>query len=240
MTLEKYNIAGFHLEASCALDQEQQRALVEMVRDADWYLTAPERQAHLAGRGKLIRRKIEQLGNLIAKRYVRGGLLHLVNADLFLRYGAVRSAREFAMLQLVRSIGVNAPVPIASIWEGARLYRAWLIMQEIKGEETLAAVSLCDEDRALNALDLFVKQLGLLIHHGILHVDLHPGNVLVDCDNQVYVIDFDKSRRFKGDQRDLREYYLRRWRRAVIKHKLPAFVSERICLALRIHSDGSR
>ena len=236
MTLQKYDTAGFHLESSCPLDQAQQSALIEMVRDADWYLTAPERQAHLAGRGKLIRREVDRLGSLVAKRYVRGGLLHLVNADLFLRYGAVRSAREFAMLELARSIGVSAPLPIASIWEGARLYRAWLVMQEIKGEETLAAVSLYDEERAMGALDRFVKQLGLLVEHRILHVDLHPGNVLIDSENLVYVIDFDKSRRFKGDQRDLREYYLRRWRRAVIKHKLPAFVSERVCLALRIHS----
>ena len=238
MTTHNYDLSGFHLESARALDPQQQAALVEMVRDSDWYLTAPERQAHLAGRGKLIRREIERLGSVIAKRYVRGGLLHFVNADLFLRYGAVRSAREFAMLELASSIGVNAPKPIASIWEGARLYRAWLVMQEIKGEETLAAVSLQNEERALQALDKFVKQLALLIQHRILHVDLHPGNVLLDSENVVYVIDFDKSRRFKGNLKDLREYYLRRWRRAVIKHKLPAFVSERICLALRMHLEA--
>lgn len=236
MIAHKYDRSGFHLESRQDLSIEQQAALVEMVRDADWYLTAPERQAHLAGRGKLIRRNLSGLGDVIAKRYVRGGLLHFVNADLFLRYGAVRSAREFTMLELAREIGVNAPSPIASIWEGARLYRAWLVMQEIRGEETLAAVSVQDEARAIRALDQFVNQLDLLVKNRILHVDLHPGNVLLDEADNLYVIDFDKSRRFKGELKVLREYYLRRWRRAVIKHKLPAFVSERICLALRMHS----
>jgi 3-deoxy-D-manno-octulosonic acid kinase len=78
-----------------------------------------------------------------------------------------------------------------------------------------------------------MKQLYLLIEEGIYHVDLHPGNVLVDNNHNVYVIDFDKARCWTGPKNELRDLYLHRWRRAVIKHNLPETLSEIACLHLR-------
>jgi aminoglycoside phosphotransferase (APT) family kinase protein len=106
----------------------------------------------------------------------------------------------------------------------------------------------------------------MLILNGIKHVDLHPGNVLVDGTGQVFLLDFDKAFFILNDEnspfllslkeqahapdsqnmlssreimrevlflRRLRDFYLRRWRRAVIKHGLPDYVSETMCLRLR-------
>lgn len=55
----------------------------------------------------------------------------------------------------------------------------------------------------------------------IYHKDLHPGNVLVDENNDIYIIDFDKAGVFRGDKRVLLKKYMERWGRAVTKHSLP-------------------
>jgi predicted Ser/Thr protein kinase len=56
-------------------------------------------------------------------------------------------------------------------------------------------------------------------------VDLHPGNVLVTPENRLYLIDFDKARTTPVNRRRLREKYIRRWQRAVLKYRLPAFLN---------------
>jgi hypothetical protein len=56
----------------------------------------------------------------------------------------------------------------------------------------------------------------------------------------VHVVDFDNARPFDGSERDLRDQYLRRWRRAVIKHNLPETLSELMAMELRqVAAQGS-
>ena len=71
-----------------------------------------------------------------------------------------------------------------------------------------------------------IKQVSILIKNKILHVDLHPGNVIVGNQNQVYLLDFDKASIFPGEKNALRSRYLRRWNRAIQKHGLPEILSE--------------
>ena len=71
-----------------------------------------------------------------------------------------------------------------------------------------------------------IKQVSMLIKNNILHADLHPGNVIVDNQNQVYLLDFDKGGVFPGDKNALKTRYLRRWNRAIQKHGLPEMLSE--------------
>ncbi len=71
-----------------------------------------------------------------------------------------------------------------------------------------------------------IEQISKLIQHHILHIDLHPGNVIVDKDERVFIIDFDKGRRFSGSQNKLSNLYLRRWQRAVSKHRLPVMLTD--------------
>ena len=56
---------------------------------------------------------------------------------------------------------------------------------------------------------------------------------MLDDEGKVYVLDFDKAVRFSGNKNALRDKYVCRWRRAVIKHKLPETLSELMCIGLR-------
>jgi 3-deoxy-D-manno-octulosonic acid kinase len=52
-------------------------------------------------------------------------------------------------------------------------------------------------------------------------VDLHPGNILLDGNNTIFIIDFDKAYRYSKSKTQLARAYQNRWTRAVHKYKLP-------------------
>ena len=114
-------------------------------------------------------------------------------------------------------------------------------MEEITDSRNLAEVSRSDKAEDADILHEAMMKLGeqvlSLIAHKIFHVDLHPGNVLVQKGGRVSIVDFDKAREFKGSAERLRELYLRRWRRAVIKHKLSPVLTEVMSLTLRSYHE---
>jgi 3-deoxy-D-manno-octulosonic acid kinase len=77
-----------------------------------------------------------------------------------------------------------------------------------------------------------IEQVSILIKNSILHVDLHPGNVIVDNQDRVYILDFDKGDIFSGNINKLKSRYLSRWNRAIQKHQLPEMLIELMCSAL--------
>ena len=83
-----------------------------------------------------------------------------------------------------------------------------------------------DEQKAGTAMESVIDQISALIQNAILHVDLHPGNVLVDAVGKIYLLDFDKGSIYHGTRQTLRNRYFTRWRRAVNKHGLPKVLTE--------------
>lgn len=187
----------------------------------------------LGGRVSVSREDLEGVGPVVVKHYSRGGLVRHIVKRYYVRWGPTRSESEFRLLERVRALGVNAPEPIAHASDGALFYRAWLVTREIQGHRTLAEIARQDEDLAARLVDDVARQIGILIKSGIFHVDLHPGNVLVDREGRVFIVDFDKAD--EAGKPNLRDQYIVRWRRAVIKHHLPDLLSEAISLRLRCH-----
>ncbi len=181
----------------------------------------------------IIRANIPGIGAVVVKHYHRGGWLRFLITSNYLRNGLARSQREYDILREVQRLGVSVPTALAYASKGRLFYKAWLVTKEIPNSMSLAELSLRDAGRAEQAIDQLMKQLYRLIEQGIYHVDLHPGNVLVDADGAVYIIDFDKAKLWPRKKNELRDRYLYRWRRAVIKHNLPEILSEVACLHLR-------
>jgi 3-deoxy-D-manno-octulosonic acid kinase len=213
-------------------DEQATKIVQELLSKID----APEPRV-LGGRGKTLLIDVPGVGRLFLKRYSHGGMLRKLTAGHFLCLGELRSKVEFEMLELVRSLGVNAPKPIAFVQKGATVYSTWLLMEELCDTRSIVEIGEGEGDALPRALDGLSEQLRILIKHRIFHVDLHPGNVLVGEGDRVYIIDFDKACYFKGTQHALRELYLRRWRRAVIKHKLSPLLSEMMSLTLRSYGE---
>ena len=195
-------------------------------------LTTPT-DSPLCGRTSVITDKLEGVGRVVVKHYTRGGIIRYLVKKRYLKWGKTRCQLEYEMLRKAMNLGVSVPEPIAYAYQGALLYKAWLITREIKQQQTLAELSCSDEERARIAMKELVVQVTTLINNNIHHADLHPGNVLVDSSDRVFILDFDKACVSRGDRNKLRDKYLMRWRRSVTKHWLPDMLSEMISTGLR-------
>ena len=180
----------------------------------------------LGGRGTLILANIEGLGSVAIKSYRRGGWISYLMKRRYLKLGKTRAQLEFEFLQYIRNLGIHAPEPVAYAHSGHIIYKAWLVSRAIKQSITLALLSLKDERRSRQVMKSVIEQILLLIQNGILHVDLHPGNIVIDGDNQIFLVDFDKGKIYQGNREKLKNRYLSRWQRAVNKHGLPNMLNE--------------
>lgn len=236
--IKERQFRGYTFGSRLPLEDEQMEALLRLIegRSGGAYPSSQEvTHPHnvLGGRGIVYGGGIEGLGDVVLKGYLRGGWLKLLVADRHLRIGAGRSRHEFEILETVRTLGVNAPEPLVFIEKGGLLYNAWLVTREIAEAKSLIDIAKRDGARGLRLLESLSHQMGTLIQNRIYHVDLHPGNAVVSKDDAVFIVDFDKAIQYIGSRNELRDRYLRRWRRAVIKHGLPELLSEGVCLNLR-------
>jgi len=140
--------------------------------------------------------------------------------------GKTRGQREFELLDLAGSSGIHVPQPVAYAYRGRLFYAAWLVTRSIREPVTLARLSQQDVEEARQVVPAAAEQIGLLIKNKILHVDLHPGNVVIDDSRQVYLLDFDKGRVFRGSREKLKDRYIARWQRAVVNHRLPEILND--------------
>ena len=180
----------------------------------------------LGGRTAATPAQLDGIGSVIIKHYRRGGLLRYFIKDRYLKFGKTRAQREFELLDIVGTLGINIPQPIAYAYRGRLFYRAWLVTREIHQPLSLACLSLQDGKKTKTAMTSVIEQIISLIQNDILHVDLHPGNVLVDATGKVYLLDFDKGSVYHGNRQKLKIRYLARWQRAVNKHGLPKMLTE--------------
>jgi 3-deoxy-D-manno-octulosonic acid kinase len=190
-----------------------------------------KRQPHksgsiLGGRSSVSVDHIDGIGPVVVKYYTRGGLIHYLVKRRYLKWGKTRSQIEYELLQKIRKIGINAPEPVVQAYRGHLFYKAWLVTREIRHPLSLVRLSMQDETLARRAANSVTEQISLLIQNNILHVDLHPGNVVVDDQGRVFLVDFDKGRIYSGSKTDLRDRYIARWRRAIIKHRLPMMLND--------------
>jgi 3-deoxy-D-manno-octulosonic acid kinase len=214
-------IDSYHFGFSLNLTESQLRPLTGLFHHPD-----PAGVAALGGRTSVSPVQLDGIGSVVIKHYRRGGLMRHFIKRRYLKFGKTRAQREFEMLAFAGGLGINVPEPIAYAHRGRLFYRAWLVTREIHQPLSLARLSLQDEKKTTTAMHSVIEQISALIQNDILHVDLHPGNVLVDAAGKVYLLDFDKGRVYHGSREKLKNRYIARWQRAVVKHRLPDMLSD--------------
>jgi 3-deoxy-D-manno-octulosonic acid kinase len=143
------------------------------------------------------------------------------------------------MLKKVRGLGVSAPEPIAYASTMGLFYRSWLVTREITKPSTLAELSCVNQERMQIVMEQVVSEVSKLVKNHIYHDDLHPGNVLVNISDQVFILDFDKACLSRKNKNRLQKQYISRWRRAVVKHRLPTMLAEIMEAGLRRDCDDT-
>ena len=173
--------------------------------------------------GRVLAKVVElpDWGSVVIKAYVRGGWMRYISHRRHLRSRESRAKKEFQLLQTLHDEGFPVPQPLAWAERGTLFVHKWLILTEVPEAQTLAQIARNDPDRARDVLPRVRELIRELIERRVHHVDLHPGNVLIDAESEVHLIDFDKGAVVTYTADDLRERYHRRWNRAIAKHDLP-------------------
>ncbi len=128
------------------------------------------------------------------RHYRRGGLFGKLVKDRYWFSGweQTRSAEEFQLLLTLRNAGVNVPRPIAA--RAVKLgstYQADLLSERIPNARDLVSIL---QERALPK-DMYKKigqEIAKMHKANVNHTDLNIHNILIDDQEKIWIIDFDK------------------------------------------------
>lgn len=164
-------------------------------RNAAWFITYQGHQA-------------------VLRHYKRGGLIAKWISQSYFWIGAkqTRSWAEFEVLLYLRNRSVAVPMPLAALWQRSYLsYKAAIIVSRIPDALPIAHQL---EQTSAQAVALAVKHMH---DAGVWHADLNVFNVLVDVNQSIYLIDFDRAKILDVVDSKQRENNLLRLRRSLIK-----------------------
>lgn len=120
-----------------------------------------------------------------------------------------------------KKAGVRVPTPLAYATQGRLFYKTWLITREVENHNSFIDLCRNDKKKAAALLPEISRSIKRLIKNRIHHVDLHPGNILIDKNNKNYIIDFDKAYFHGKNGKILAGKYQKRWAKAIKKYNLP-------------------
>ncbi|MBN2108904.1 MAG: phosphotransferase [Deltaproteobacteria bacterium] len=187
---------------------------------------------------------------MMARRYLRGGLMRFINRGLYL--DGERAFRELAITVEAASCGIPTVEVLAavSIKAAGPLYRCFLFTRELpecidlpaylRGRS--AAGSFSEDKQAV--LERAAAAARLMHDRGFFHADLNMKNILVDTakPESLYIIDWDKSRRFDLLSHSRRTANIVRFCRSMIKlagKGVPVYEQD-ADLFLRAYSDDGQ
>lgn len=195
----------------------------EQAFDPDYWHAHNKVLGSAQGRGTTWFVQTEQLPAAL-RHYRRGGLFGKIIKDhyWFSQWHKTRSCEEFQLLQHLVSEGVNVPRPIAArAVKRTVCYQADILTQKIEGAQDLVAI-LQQRTLAPEIYQLIGEQIRKLHQANINHTDLNIHNILLDNDNKVWIIDFDKCL----IEPDLGETNLSVWQKSNLDRLLRSFKKE--------------
>jgi len=167
----------------------------------------------------------------VLRHYYRGGLIGKLIQDSYLFNGInnTRAMREFSLLNLLQQWQLPAPKPVACrvTRHGpfGLCYRADLLSSRIENSQDLVAILSKD-----NISDDLWQNIGATIRrfhdHGIYHHDLNAHNILINQQQDIYLIDFDRGEvRQANEDKQWKENNMARLQRSFLKElkKLAVF-----------------
>jgi 3-deoxy-D-manno-octulosonic acid kinase len=148
-----------------------------------------------AGRGSAMFVAAEQ-ETWVLRHYHRGGIMARFVDDYYVWHGlnGSRAFREWRLLAELYERGMPVPRPIAArVCRYGLSYTADILTAYLEGTRSVnsmlhAGESLGDQWQAIG------RTLRQFHDQGVDHSDLNVGNILVDDEGCVYLIDFDKGR----------------------------------------------
>jgi len=133
--------------------------------------------------------------SMVLRHFHRGGMVARILGDRYLWTGlsATRAWREWRLLAQLCEWGLPVPQPVAArVIRCGLTYRGDLMTRRIAGAEPLST-------RLSNGSfsDALWQRVGACVRRfhdrGVYHADLNAHNILLDEEDRVYIIDFDRG-----------------------------------------------
>ena len=163
----------------------------------------------------------------VLRHYYRGGLIGKIIKDSywFSSTNNTRAAKEFALLAHMQTLALPAPKPIAyRVTRHGLLYRADLLSSRIENAEDLVAILSKREisDAVWSDIGATIKRFH---DQNIYHHDLNAHNILINEQDDVYLIDFDRGEVRTSNQSHWQKSNMARLQRSFLKElkQLPNF-----------------
>ena len=156
---------------------------------------------------------------LVLRHYYRGGLAAYISRDRYLWRGVkqTRAYRELVMLTSLSANNLPAPKPFAArIVHNGCFYQADIITHAVTDTETLTQRlqhSTIDD----TVWGIIGKTIAQFHQKGIYHADLNAHNILLNSNNSVFIIDFDKAKFKDANDSTWRQQNLQRLQRSIVK-----------------------
>lgn len=166
---------------------------------------------------------------VIVRQYKRGGLIARFITESFyylpyINWPKWRSFSEFENTLYLKEKNFCVPMPLFAVSRklSAWRYEAFIGYEYLEGSQNLLLESRGLSFTRLNETFYEVGKLACnMLDLGVMHSDLHLGNVLLQG-TKIYIIDFDKSYRInqRTDYDKCRMKLIDRWRRSLRRHNM--------------------
>jgi len=173
-------------------------------RHVTWFVKPPQNAAESAW---------------VLRHYYRGGLIAKITLDNFFYSGIknTRAFKEISLLQTMREMNLPVPKPIGGCVQRKGLfYTADLLMEKIAARDLVAKLQV--GRLAEKIWTKIGKTIAEFHQKGIYHADLNAHNILLDEEDKIWLIDFDRC-----EQRALNSSWqqqnLARLKRSFLKEK---------------------
>lgn len=156
----------------------------------------------------------------VLKHYFRGGLIGKLINDRYIYTGInnTRAIEEYELLKKMQLLGLPVPTPIAvKITKHLFFYQADILTSRITNAKDIVGL-LSQKSISKELWQAVGKAIKQFHQHGIYHDDLNCHNILIDNNNKVWLIDFDRSKQ-KNIEKNWQEANLERLLRSFNKEK---------------------
>lgn len=162
----------------------------------------------------------------VVRAYHRGGGMRWLH-DRYLRTADPRPLLEIRVSEVARERGIDTPHVVAAVIYPAGLFhRAEIATRRIDNAEDLARLTFGDtpwpEPAQIAAWGEAGGLVRQVLERGVVHADLHPGNILIERTTEgmrAWLLDLDRARVTDEVPANDRARVLARFRRSVRKHE---------------------
>lgn len=130
-------------------------------------------------------------GQGVLRYYRRGGLRAKLGRESYFWLGqnSVRAFAEIRVLEYLRAQNILVPEPLAAAyWRTGLWYKNAILMRRIEHVQTLANC-FDNTDPAI-----VYKAIKAMHTAGVWHADLNANNILLDAQQRIWIIDFDRAK----------------------------------------------